>query len=233
MHKKLELPPSARSAEDQEAKAPFPRFVMPKVLILDPELARALIVERQKKGIDKYDEVWEGVYVMPATASNAHQDLVYSLTVILGQVIGVPQHGRVQPGANVSDRRKDWESSHRCPDIVVVLKGGRAIDCDTHWFGGPDFLVEIQSPNDETDEKIPFYSRIGVRELLIIWRDTRQLRLFRHDGQQLTFVEPSDLEGQKWLVSEVVPLTFRRKASRANPRTELRRTDGQDGSWIV
>jgi hypothetical protein len=33
MHKKLELPRAAYEDEDQEAKAPFPRFVMPKVLI--------------------------------------------------------------------------------------------------------------------------------------------------------------------------------------------------------
>jgi Uma2 family endonuclease len=233
MHKKLELPRATRFAEEQEAKAPFPRFIMPKVLILDPELARALIVERQKRGIDKYDEVWDGVYVMPATASNPHQELVLSLCIILGQSIGAPQGGVVLPGANVSDRRKGWESSHRCPDVVVVLQGSRAVDCTTHWFGGPDFLVEIQSPNDDTEQKIPFYSRIGVRELLNIQRDTRRLRLFRHDGQQLTLVEPSDFQGQKWLVSEVVPLAFRQKASRRHPRTELRRTDGQDGSWIV
>jgi Uma2 family endonuclease len=206
---------------------------MSKVLILDPELARALIVERQMKGIDKYDEVWEGVYVMPATASNPHQDLVGSLTAILTQLIVVPQRGRVQPGANVSDRRADWESSHRCPDVVVVLKGSRAVDCKTHWFGGPDFLIEIQSPHDETEQKIHFYSRIGVGELLIIDGSTRRLRLYRHDGQQLAFVEPAEFEGQKWLVSDVVPLAFRRKAARGNPRTELRRIDGQPGSWTV
>ena len=43
-------------------------------------------------------------------------------------------------------------------------------------MGGPDFLVEVQSPHDDTEVKIPFYSELQVRELLIIHRDTRALR---------------------------------------------------------
>jgi Uma2 family endonuclease len=141
----------------------------------------------------------------------------------------------VQGGANVSDRTsEDWVENYRVPDVVVALRGTRAVDRGTHWLGGPDFLVEVESPGDETDTKIPFYARISVRELLIVHRDTRQLRLYRHDGTDLAAIEPTDFEGRKWLVSAVVPLAFRRKAARGErPRTEVRRTDGPAGQWVV
>src|SRR5262249_46269492 len=111
--------------------------------ILEPALARRIIQERQERGIDKYDEVWDGVYGMPPLANNPPQDLVGSLYAVLFQVINQDGLGRVQPGANVSDRRARWEKNFRAPDIVVVLRDSRAVDCTTHWMGGPDFLVEI------------------------------------------------------------------------------------------
>jgi hypothetical protein len=46
-------------------------------------------------------------------------------------------------------------------------------------------------------------------------------------------VEPSDFEGAKWLVSEVVLLAFRRVESPTGPRVEIRRTDGKSGGWTV
>jgi Uma2 family endonuclease len=200
--------------------------------IREPGIIRQLIQERQERGIDKYDEVWDGVYVMPALPTNPHQGVVLDLSVILHQVIVQEGRGRVLAGANVSDRRRNWERNFRGPDIVVVLNGSRAVDCITHWLGGPDFLVEVQSPRDDTDEKIPFYSAIQVRELLIVHRDTRVLRLYRHDGQQLVLVEPADLQGKDWLASAVVPLAFRRTGRRRG-RTEVRRTDGAPGHWTV
>jgi Uma2 family endonuclease len=200
--------------------------------IHDRNQVKQIIRDRQRRGIDKYDEVWEGVYVMPPLANNPHQRLVGSLTPVYLEVVP-RERGDVLPGANVSDRRVHWEKNFRCPDIVVVLKGGRAVDCGTHWFGGPDFLTEVKSPGDDTDEKIPFYSRIHVRELLIIHRDTRQLRLLRHDGRALMDVEPTRFKGKEWLISEVLPLAFRLITLRGEPMTEIRRTDAVSDKWIV
>jgi Uma2 family endonuclease len=206
---------------------------MAKTLMLEDELFLDLVRDRQRKGIDLYDEVWEGVYVMPSMPSLAHQRLVHALEVVLDAVVVEPGRGEVYPGANVSDRRTDWKENFRVPDLVVVLHGGRAVDCDTFLYGGPDFLVEIQTPGDATDEKIPFYSEIGVRELLIIHRDSRVLRLLRHDGAALVPVTLADFRGKKWLASEVLPLAFRRTVQRGTPRTEVRRTDETPGNWTV
>jgi Uma2 family endonuclease len=203
------------------------------LLIRDAGLADHLIQERKRKGIDRYDEVWEGMYVMPSMPSNAHQELVHDLDTILDEVVKRAGLGKSYPGANVSDRRKGWEQNHRVPDILVVLKNSRAIDCGTHFCGGPDFLVEIQSPGDDTEEKVPFYGKIGVRELLIIHRDKRALRLLRLEGEELVLVEPSPLQGKEWLVSAMLPLAFRRTVSNGTARTQVRRTDGNAGLWTV
>jgi Uma2 family endonuclease len=204
-----------------------------KLLILDQELVREFIQERRDWGVDQHDEVWEGVYIAPPLATNPHQDLVADLTVILHIVIKSEGRGRVFPGVNVSDRRLGWKRRFRAPDVVVALNNTRAVDCNTHWIGGLDFLVEVQTPGDESLEKIPFYSEIGVQELLIVHRDPRQLRLYRHNGRKLLQVKPSNYQGAAWLVSAIVPLAFRRKVLRSGAITEVQRTDGTPGSWTV
>ncbi|MCI0460323.1 MAG: Uma2 family endonuclease [Gemmataceae bacterium] len=209
------------------------RQTVQSVRIDDPLLIDAFIRERQERGIDKYDEIWEGVYVVPPLANLPHQDLALALAVILYNVVVLEDRGRVQAGANVSDRREDWEYNCRVPDVVVVLNEGRAVACGTHWMGGPDFLIEIKSPGDETEEKIPFYAKLKVRELLIIHRDTRELRLYRHNGRKLVAVKAAAHQGGKWLLSQVLPLAFRLGGTEDNPTTEVSRTDGQPGRWTV
>jgi hypothetical protein len=84
-----------------------------------------------------------------------------------------------------------------------------------------------------TEEKVPFYAKVGVRELLIIHRDKRTLRLLGLEGEELVLVKPTLLEGKEWLVSAVLPLGFRQTTSKKTPRTEVRRTDGKPGRWTV
>lgn len=206
---------------------------MTRVLVLDSLQGDALIRERKRLGLDHHDEVWEGMYVVPSMPNNDHQELTDDLGDILTEVVKRTGPGKKYQGANVSDRRTGWTENFRVPDLVVVLKNSRAINCRTHFFGGPDFLVEVESPGDDTEEKVPFYNQIGVRELLIIHRDTRTLRLLRHDGQELVLVQSSTLEGKQWLVSEVLPLAFRRLTSKGVARTTVRRTDGQEGAWTI
>ena len=206
---------------------------MSATLVLDPDVSRQLVRERKETGIDRYDEVWEGVYVMSPLASLSHQELVDDFCGIFREVVKKPGLGRVQPGANVSDRRIHWKRNYRVPDVVVVLNDGRAVDCDTHWFGGPDFLVEIESPDDDIEKKVPFYLKIGVRELLIVDRDTRALRLFRLTDGKLKLAGVSEPGKSVWLTSEVFPLAFRWRANRSKPHIEVKRTDGRGGHWII
>lgn len=202
-------------------------------LVLDTQITRQLIRQRKKLGNDLYDEVWDGVHVMAPMANLQHQDSAGDFAAIFYEVVRKPGLGRVHAGANVSDRRLNWKRNYRVPDVVVVLHGGRAVDCDTHWFGGPDFLVEIESPEDDIAKKVPFYSKIGVRELLVVGRDSRALRLFRLVDGRLVLVGESSHGKNGWLKSDVLPLTFRWRAGRAGSRTEVKRTDGRPGQWMI
>jgi hypothetical protein len=72
-----------------------------------------------------------------------------------------------------------------------------------------------------------------VRELLIIHRDTRKVRLDRHDGSDLVPVPLTSFKGKKAWVSEVVPLAFQRKTVRGAPRTVVWRTEGGPDQWTI
>jgi Uma2 family endonuclease len=206
---------------------------MPQVLVKDAEQADELIQERKRIGADRYDEVWDGVYVMPSMPSLDHQELVADLTTIVSEVVKRQGLGKAYPGANISDRPADWKDNYRVPDLVVLLESCRAVRHSAHIQGGPDFLVEIESPGDDSEEKVPFYGQLGVRELLLIHRDKRTLRLLRLTGQELVLVPATLLEGKRGLVSEVLPLAFRRRMQGGKPVMEVRRTDGKAGLWTV
>ena len=152
------------------------------LIINDESIAKELISRRRASGADRFDDVWEGVYVMAPMANNEHQDLASELTAILRTIVDWQGLGRTQAGANVSDRREAWTDNYRVPDVLVFLNETSAEDCGTHWFGGPDFAIEIVSPGDRTLEKLEFYAAVGTRELLVIDRQPWQLTLYRIDG---------------------------------------------------
>src|SRR3954467_7336334 len=116
-------------------------------LIKNPELEERLRAERRTSGADRWDEVWEGVYVMAPLPNDEHQFLQSRLNTILDNTIGLTSGAQVRAGVNVSDR-EDWTKNYRCPDVAVFLEGTAAQNRNTFWLGGPDFAVEIVSPDD-------------------------------------------------------------------------------------
>jgi len=191
------------------------------IMVLDPYVEQQLLAQRQVRDGEQYDEVWEGVYVMTPLPNNEHQELVSELTYVLGEAIARTELGQVFPGVNLSDRDEGWEQSYREPDVAVFLSGGRAIDCGTHWQGAADFLVEIISPGERTREKIPFYSSLGVVELLIIDRDPWTLEFYRHQNGQLEKVGQSTLAAPEVLSSQTVGLTFQLLPGQQRPQIQV------------
>ena len=124
-------------------KASSGKDIVMTMIIQDQDTQRRVIARRRRLGQDKFDEVWNGVYVMAPMANIEHQEFVSGLDCLLGEVVRSAKLGMVLPGTNVSDRREDWKKNFRCPDVAVFLKDTKAINCDTHWFGGPDFAVEV------------------------------------------------------------------------------------------
>ena len=200
-------------------------------LVNHPRLEEELIAERREKGQDKFDEVWGGVYVIAPAANNNHQEIVGGFLFSLHLLIASRGLGRVFPGANVSDQEEDWTRNYRCPDILVFLNGNDAEDRFTHWYGGPDFAVEVVSKYDRSREKIDFYSSVGVRELLIVDRDPWQLELFRAEDGQLKSVGIASESNRFVINSEVVPISLKLTAGDNRPAIVVASQDGQ--SWTI
>jgi Uma2 family endonuclease len=198
--------------------------------VLDRAHEEQIRAERAELGIDRYDEVWDGVYLMSPLADVEHQLLVARLTYAIQAVFGLDSPNALCAGVNVSDRAEDWAQNYRIPDVAVFLEGTTAILRGTHWQGGPDFAVEITSEDDRSREKLPFYAKVGVRELLLVDREPWALELYRLREGQLILIGRSTLDDTQALASEVLPLTFRISPGNPRPRIDVRHRDGREWS---
>lgn len=202
------------------------------LLIPDVNISAPMIEDRRARGIDRHDEVWEGVYVMSPLANNEHQRLTLLLASILVEVIDRAGLGQSFPGVNLTDRHDNWQKNFRCPDVVTFLNGNPAQNRDTHWLGGPDFAIEIVSPYDRSREKLDFYAKIGTRELLIIDRDPWQLELLRLHSGRLGSAGIVNVGDEQAVLSESTRLAFRLIDGPSRPVIAVRHS-GDGRSWEV
>ena len=202
------------------------------MLIENPRLEEELKQRRKAWGADQHDEVWEGVYFMPPMANDDHQDLVFEFALVWGATVSKPGLGKVRPGVNLAASAEDWEHDYRVPDVVVFLADTTAENHDTFWAGAADFIIEITSPRDRTYEKIPFYAQIGVRELLILNRQSWALELYRHQDGDLQKVSESTLDQPEVLSSEKLPLEFRLIPGEKRPQVEVGHKTTSE-QWVV
>jgi Uma2 family endonuclease len=202
------------------------------MVVLDRLAAGKILHQRRESGNDRWDEVWDGVYMLMPNPNIEHQGIAGRLLMVLGPVIEWPGLGRVFPGVNVSDRLDDWMKNFRCPDIAVYLDGNPAQAKGSYWYGGPDFAVEIVSPDDRSRDKLGFYAAVGVRELLLIDREPWALELHRREGAGWVLAGTLRPDRPEWLSSHIVPLRFRLLAGNPRPLIEVTRADGSE-SWTV
>ncbi|MBI2932879.1 MAG: Uma2 family endonuclease [Planctomycetes bacterium] len=183
-----------------------------KVLYLDaPE---EIIRERRRKGLDRYDELWEGVYHMVSPPSERHQYIVGELFGLLGVYAQSHKLGTLRLGLGV----RAGEENYRIPEWIFLRTGRETLlkpDSGT-VDEGPDAVLEVRSPGDETDEKIPFYEKRAVRELIIVDRDTRAVAVFCHTAGHFRPVSPN---AAGWIYSEALRAFFRTDV--AGPRLLL------------
>jgi Uma2 family endonuclease len=204
---------------------------MPRVIMPSGDLRRVL-KERRECGGDRFDEVWDGVYVMSPLADNEHQLLATKLAGAIQQSLADQEDAQVYAGTNISDQPTRWKRNFRCPDIAVFLPGNPAVDRRTHWLGGPDFAVEVLSRDDRSREKFAFYAKVGVKERLLVDRDPWRLELHRHDGGSSKLVDVSSLDRPEALVSEVLPVTIRLVPGKNRPLIELSHHETK-GRWLA
>jgi Uma2 family endonuclease len=164
--------------------------------IVVPSPPPELLEERRRKGIDRHDEMWEGALHMPPMPTCDHQDFEWHLETFLRS------HLRKEGIAVIHDVNVaspgGWPRDFRIPDLVLIGPARRGINRNEYLDGAPDAVVEIESPGDETRKKIPFYARIGVPEVWIIDRDTKEIEvLILRDGGYES--RPPDAAG--WVAS--------------------------------
>ncbi len=75
--------------------------------------------------------------------------------------------------------------------------------------------MEIQSEDDGTYDKIPFYEAVGARELLVVDPETRAIGLYVRRGERLSAAPPDDDGG---LRSVAIGVTF---ATVAGPKVRV------------
>lgn len=137
-----------------------------------PQVPAYLRQQRQCTGVDRWDEMWEGVLHVPPMPSRKHQKLEGSLERWLWQHWAQPHGAEVYHQINVASPGS-WPKDFRIPDLVLLAPDRSSIDRDEYFDGPPSVVVEIRSPGDETEEKISFYEKIGAPELWIVDRDTK------------------------------------------------------------
>ncbi|MFH5805073.1 Uma2 family endonuclease [Alienimonas sp. DA493] len=182
----------------------------PTLEVADPEVALTLRAEREAQGLDRWDEVWNGVYIVMPLPNNEHQSLATRIVSRLFPLIDDRGAGRTFAGCNVSDvsdPAQDWRTNYRCPDVAVFLSGNPAEDRGSHWFGGPDLAMEIVSRGDRSRQKLAFYAGVGVKELFVLDREPWSLQLYRLTDGELQSVGVTEPGGEP-LTTLAVPLRW-------------------------
>jgi len=155
-------------------------------LVLDPQPAEIddLLARRRESGIDRWDEVWEGVLHMIPPPSHKHQLIASRLHRLLGPLVddaGLELTGEVGIGSD--------ERDYRAPDLAVH----RPADVEAQWHPTAALVVEIVSPNDKTWDKLDFYAALGVEELLIVDPQVRAVHWLGLSGGEYRPLERSGL----------------------------------------
>jgi Uma2 family endonuclease len=205
-----------------------------RMVVHDQNLIDRLRKERAATGADKYDEVWDGVLVLMPLPNILHQRILACLDAIMTAILGYPGDNPNSwfPGINLSDRVEGWTSNYREPDFAVFLEGNPAENHDTHWVGGPDFVVEIASTDDAAWDKLPFYAEVGTKEVLIIDRDPWRLELYQLKRGKLKLAASAEPADGSALASKVLPVTFTLVAGKDRPTIRVRHTEtGQE--WPI
>ena len=201
------------------------------VMSYDPAWEARIRAELDNPDVNRREEVWEGVLVVPPMANNLHQFIVMDLAFAF-RAVANHAGDSVLPGCNVSDRDKDWLTNHRIPDVAVYLATNPAKDAGTHWVGGPDLLVEIVSPGEDPRTKNDFYAKINTREVLIVDRDPWAVELYSLQGGKLVLVGTSDATTSAVLTSNVLPLTFQLRPGTPRPTIVVTHTSTAQ-SWTA
>ena len=136
-----------------------------------PEL-EAWLERRRSVGADRFDEVWEGRYVVAPDPHSNHGEVMGELYALL------------KPTARRLGLRPALTFNLGRPGDFRIADAGLLPGPHQVWHETAELVVEVLSPEDMTFDKLDFYTAHGVRELLVVDWQERSVRCFAlQDGQ--------------------------------------------------
>jgi Uma2 family endonuclease len=130
-----------------------------RIVVSDPPPGdfEALLERRRRLGLDRQDEVWEGVLHVNPLPHGRHtkvQQQIMALLDPLARAAGLTPLA----ASNLGDR-----DDYRGPDGLLQHPGA-----DRLFYPTAALVLEVVSPGDETWDKLAFYAAHEVEELLIV-----------------------------------------------------------------
>jgi Putative restriction endonuclease len=155
-------------------------------VVLDPYAYEidALKERRRVSGLDRLDEVWEGVLHMVPAPNYGHARLTQQLAVALNG----PAHDAGLEAAMGEFNLGDSIDDFRVPDGGLHRPGTEGV-----WLHTAALVVEIVSPGDETWQKLPFFAAHDVDEVLIVDPQERAVHWLGLTGPEYRPIERSGL----------------------------------------
>lgn len=170
------------------------------------EIPEQMLEQRRICGSDRWDEVWEGVLHMVSPPSVRHQDLEWQIETWL-RVHWVPTRDGNKVFHQVAlSSSDDWVKDYRTPDVILFSREHSANLRPTYCHGPCTVAVEIRSPDDESYEKLEFYSKLGVREVWVIGRDDKRPEIYSLESGAYRKLLPGQ---DGWLRSARVPVMMK------------------------
>ncbi len=128
-------------------------------MILDPLPVEIdeLLYRRKQLGLDRADEMWEGVLHVNPTPHGRHGRVLQQLAEIFGPLA---QAAGLTP---IADFNLGTKGNYRVPDGGILHPAP-----DQLYYPTAALVVEVISPYDETWAKLPFYAAHDVEEVLIV-----------------------------------------------------------------
>ena len=114
---------------------------------------------RRRAGVDRLDEVWQGVHHMVPAPSYERARITQQLSELLGPIARAAGLEPAMGEFNIVESEHDF----RVPDGGLHRPGAAGV-----WLPTAALVVEILSPGDETWQKLPFYAAHDVDEILIV-----------------------------------------------------------------
>jgi Uma2 family endonuclease len=174
------------------------------------DVPESLLDERRRLGLDVFDEVWGGVLHMVPPPSGEHQRLASEMLMVLLAAAKVRRLVASHETGMFAE-----SDDYRIPDLIV----SRPEHCSRRGVDGTaELVVELHSPHDEADEKLPWYATRGVTEILVVDPPTRSFELYRSEQGVPVPVSP---DGDGGITLKTLGVRLSTVASTDGPRLRL------------